>query len=735
MEILHINNLDMPECLSTRFAKHDKDLKITTFHYNHEQELVLVGVSNGVIVMWSKKSDRSSDKLYHSETLISIRLNSEEKKHKGAIVSLSLECINNDWYILSSSVDSTLKIWDIAERNEERFKPIQTLVGHSGTVVSFKYLVETDYQFTLSTDRTIKIWKQDEAKVLLHYPWFLQVACINFSADRIPLQRNLDPERIQYGHFTCIELKPDQLDMMTLFICDDIGNVHLFKIKEPEHMQSGLCEFIYEKSNMELHRLSINQILITLQENTAYTTSFDQVICAFDLNTGKEFFKYPNPHKTHFTCIKWDSLNQELIASDKQGWIYFQQVKGDKGNYLQRLFKDPIVGFEQIDSSSAPHLIVCTQTTVQFFKINKGFKVQKLIGGHVGPVIGLHYLNFKKLYNEQNKLPSKLISIGLDNTLRVWDTTDNTLALTLEAPEDTEIMCMCYLKEFGLVCTGHENGDIYMWDIEIGTKIKLASKIIVKNTICCLVFGMIAKSPYLFAAGYDGKIYVWEFTEKRSASQDSLIYPQLKLSFQANPKNEKENDRGQEQFTMVYNEEQGELFAAGNSEEIYVIKFDSKTPHEFMTTMKGHKDSINCQLLDGYFLFSSSDDKTVIVWNVHDSYDMLWTFQPHKETINQMLMIEEKGWLVTSDVIGGINFYDYKSRKNLEKFKKDGKSFSMVFAYDLKLLFLGSETENILTINLGDFFHKIEEEDQLGDLAKQENPDITESQVLKQEKK
>lgn len=145
MEILHINNLDMPECLSTRFAKHDKDLKITTFHYNHEQELVLVGVSNGVIVMWSKKSDRSSDKLYHSETLISIRLNSEEKKHKGAIVSLSLECINNDWYILSSSVDSTLKIWDIAERNEERFKPIQTLVGHSGTVVSFKYLVETDY--------------------------------------------------------------------------------------------------------------------------------------------------------------------------------------------------------------------------------------------------------------------------------------------------------------------------------------------------------------------------------------------------------------------------------------------------------------------------------------------------------------------------------------------------------------------------------------------------------------
>jgi len=45
---------------------------------------------------------------------------------------------------LSSSVDSTLKIWDIAGK-EEKFKPIQTLVGHSGTVINFKYLAETDY--------------------------------------------------------------------------------------------------------------------------------------------------------------------------------------------------------------------------------------------------------------------------------------------------------------------------------------------------------------------------------------------------------------------------------------------------------------------------------------------------------------------------------------------------------------------------------------------------------------
>jgi hypothetical protein len=47
-----------------------------------------------------------------------------------------------------------------------------------------------------------------------------------------------------------------------------------------------------------------------------------------------------------------------------------------------------------------------------------------------------------------------------------------------------------------------------------------------------------------------------------------------------------------------------------------------------------------------------------------------------------MLMIEEKGWLVTSAVDGGISFYDYKQRRTIQSFKKEGKSFSMVFAFD-----------------------------------------------------
>ena len=183
-------------------------------------------------------------------------------------------------------------------------------------------------------------------------------------------------------------------------------------------------------------------------------------------------------------------------------------------------------------------------------------------------------------------LKKRLLSLGLDNTLRIWDTTDMSQSGVLESPDDTEVMCMDYLTKFGLVCTGHENGDIYMWDIEIGTKVKLGTKYKTKNTICCQVSGSIGSYYYQFSSGYDGKIYVWEFTEKRSASYDSLIYPQLKMSFLANSKIEKENIVGQEIFTMVYDQEGCQLFAAGNSEEIYVINVNNNASYEYKATMK-----------------------------------------------------------------------------------------------------------------------------------------------------
>lgn len=223
-------------------------------------------------------------------------------------------------------------------------------------------------------------------------------------------------------------------------------------------------------------------------------------MCAFDLSSGKEYFKYANPRKTHFNQVKWLKDSSELVVADDTGHIMFVNIKGDKGQFEEKVTSAPILRFEIVQPTG--YLVVSTQEEVIFYKINKGFQVQKLGGGHVGPVIGLYYLDFKRIHGSYVKSASRLLSIGDDNTIRVWDSVDQSEIACFHCPPDTEVTCMEYLPKFGLLVTGHENGDLYMWDVEIGNKIKLKNKSKVADTVCCLSHYSGKETDLLFSSGY-----------------------------------------------------------------------------------------------------------------------------------------------------------------------------------------------------------------------------------------
>jgi WD40 repeat protein len=58
--------------------------------------------------------------------------------------------------VISGSADRTIKIWDIEPKSKDI---VQTLNGHSGTVLTMVYSKKTDTLFSGSTDKTIRIWK------------------------------------------------------------------------------------------------------------------------------------------------------------------------------------------------------------------------------------------------------------------------------------------------------------------------------------------------------------------------------------------------------------------------------------------------------------------------------------------------------------------------------------------------------------------------------------------------
>jgi len=118
--------------------------------------------------------------------------------------------------------------------------------------------------------------------------------------------------------------------------------------------------------------------------------------------------------------------------------------------------------------------------------------------GHKGPIIGLITIDPKELFLQtrdtsidDSVVTHKILSASLDNTIRLWDTKQEMTTLTiLENDEKSELSSMAYLIEAGLVATGHEDGHIRLWNLEIGTHVLITgdsgNKMKHKSTVSCL---------------------------------------------------------------------------------------------------------------------------------------------------------------------------------------------------------------------------------------------------------
>lgn len=114
----------------------------------------------------------------------------------------------------------------------------------------------------------------------------------------------------------------------------------------------------------------------------------------------------------------------------------------------------------------------------------------------------------------------KIITCSLDNTIRLWDAKEMALVTVMEAPDNAELSCMTFLMNCCLVATGHEDGSIRLWNLEINSSVLLKCDENYKhhNSISCIL-GIIWKdSEFLLCGSYDGRVSIWEISEKRTTS-------------------------------------------------------------------------------------------------------------------------------------------------------------------------------------------------------------------------
>jgi len=154
---------------------------------------------------------------------------------------------------------------------------------------------------------------------------------------------------------------------------------------------------------------------------------------------------------------------------------------------------------------------------------------------------------------------------------------------------------------------------------------------------------------------------------------------------------------GQEIHAIYYDDKADQLIVGGNPIDVNI--WDINTG-ENKKILKGiHTDSVTCMTMDGYFLFTGSDDHTIVIWNL-DNYSYVDTLSAHKQSL-QYLMMLSNGFLVSCAYDHKIHIWDYTTGEIKETLKRKKEEFKcMDVLEESNILLAGTNDKNIVTFNI-----------------------------------
>ena len=201
--------------------------------------------------------------------------------------------------------------------------------------------------------------------------------------------------------------------------------------------------------------------------------------------------------------------------------------------------------------------------------------------GHTAPILKIIVLEPTKMSKETgDKIldDPKVVTCAHDNTIMLWDYTKMEVISKMQAPPHSEITCMTFLYGCCLVATGHEDGSIRLWNLEINTSVLLKCNEESKhtNTISCIKGVNWKDSEILLCGSYDGHISNWEISEpKRGGSAvNSTIFPQQR-QFIDNTRNKVprfyDNEKDTDEILVLNFYEKPEDEEGKTSEEGFII--------------------------------------------------------------------------------------------------------------------------------------------------------------------
>jgi WD40 repeat protein len=188
-------------------------------------------------------------------------------------------------------------------------------------------------------------------------------------------------------------------------------------------------------------------------------------------------------------------------------------------------------------------------------------------------------------------------------------------------------------------------------------------------------------NKYLIISGsYDGSLGVIEFHRVYRKPTFAII--------------EKAHSAGI--LCLLQNKLDNTIISASNDGVVKVWSKDLKN----ITTLRGHNKAVTSIVLDGYFLFTGSEDCNIVMWNIL-TRQKLKTFNHHKSYVSSLRLIQDSGLIISTSRDGTLLMWDYTTSSIIFNYSKENYEFvCAVFDRIRKDFFIGTTCGTILRISL-----------------------------------
>ncbi|KAL5267550.1 hypothetical protein ACHWQZ_G004550 [Mnemiopsis leidyi] len=187
-------------------------------------------------------------------------------------------------YIVSGGLDTVIRIWHYSMIN----KPTAMMKGHSTAVEHVIVSERTNSIISVSKDTVIKVWDLKDH------------VCLQTLSKPMSGVHPVTAAHFHSLHHTLV-----------------IGSKN-FNLGVLERTRKSIVHNV----NIKSHQKSVRAALYNHNFNQVVSTSYDSMVCVWDLETGEKVIQFSNCHGNHeITAMTFDPTHRRLLTAGKDGTI------------------------------------------------------------------------------------------------------------------------------------------------------------------------------------------------------------------------------------------------------------------------------------------------------------------------------------------------------------------------------------------------------------------------------